>query len=187
MKKLTIAGKGGLGMRPRLIAAAAVPIGMVMPANFLRFECFDRHGRLKWIDEVQNLVVNEGLNDLLSKYFKGSGYTAAWFVGLTDDTPTVAAGDTLASHAGWAEANPYTGNRKTLTLGSVASQSVDNSASPASFAITGSDDVGGAFIASVNSGTSGILYGAAAFSGGDRAVVSGDTLNVTVTLTAAAA
>lgn len=153
-----------------------------------RIEAFDRHGRRKWVEEFDNLVVNEGLDDLLSKYFKGSGYTAAHYVGLTDGSPTAAAGDTLASHAGWSEVTDYDeAARPDLTLGSVSSQSVDNSASKASFTINASVTIGGAFVATDNTkgGTTGTLYGIGAFSA-DRSLGSGDTLNVTVTLTAAA-
>ena len=40
-------------------------------------QCFDADGNLKWEDTFHNLVVNEGLQDLNNKYFKGSAYTAA--------------------------------------------------------------------------------------------------------------
>lgn len=147
--------------------------------------------RRVWQDRVENIVVNTGLDEYLDKTLKGSGYTAAWYVGLTDGTPTVAAGDTMSSHVGWAEVTAYDESvRQTLTLGTVSSQSVDNSASKASFTIsTNSTTVGGAFITSdsTKSGTSGTLLGAGAFSGGDKATDDGDTLNVTATLTMAAA
>lgn len=162
-----------------------IGIGAIKPSTRYRVECVGADGVVKWVEEVDNLVVNAGLNDLLDKYFKGSTYSAAWYVGLKG-AGTIAAADTLASHGGWTEITAYTGNRKPLTLGSVSSQSVNNSGSPASFAINGSATVAGAFIASVDSGTSGVLYGAADFSS-SRAVVNGDTLNVTATLTAASA
>lgn len=158
--------------------------GMIF-RNTYKFECFDKHGNLKWVEEVRNLVTNEGLNDLLNKYLKGSTYTAAWYVGLKG-TGTIAAGDTLASHAGWSEITDYSGNRQALTLGTVSSQSVDNSASKAVFTFTGSASVYGGFVASASTGTSGTLYGAADF-GTSRSVVASDVLNVTVTLTAASA
>lgn len=160
-------------------------IGTVAASTLYRVECIGADGVVKWVEEMRNLVVNAGLNDLLDKYFKGSTYSAAWYVGLKG-AGTIAAGDTLASHGGWSEITDYTGDRKALTLGSVSSQSVNNSGSPASFAINGSATVAGAFIASAATGTSGVLYGAADFSG-SRSVVDGDTLNVTATLTAAAA
>lgn len=152
-------------------------------------ECFGADGKLKWREAFDNLVVNEGLNDSLDKHFKGSSYTAAWYVGLTAGSPTFAAGDTMSSHAGWTESTIYSESvRQTLTLGTVASQSVSNSASKAAFSINGSGTVGGAFVVtnSTKSGTTGTLYGGGAFSGGNRSVASGDTLNVTITLSASA-
>ena len=157
--------------------------------NHYIVECIGPDGKLKWTDEFDNLVTNEGLNDNLDKYLKGSTYTAAFYVGLTDGTPTVNAADTMSSHAGWTEVTDYSeSTREALVLGTVASQSVDNSASKASYSINATATVGGAFITTVNTkgGTTGILYGVGAFSGGDKSVGNGDTLNVTVTCTAAA-
>ncbi len=158
--------------------------------NVYHIECFGPDGRLKWEEKIENLIPDVGLDDILDKYYKGSAYTAAFHVGLTDGTPTTAAADTMASHAGWAEVTAYSeGTRQALTLGTVASQSVDNSASKASFSINGTATVGGAFITTDNTkgGTTGTLGGVGAFTGGDKSVSSGDTLNVTVTLTSASA
>lgn len=158
--------------------------------NVYTIECYGPDGKLKWRDITQNIIPNVGLDDILDKYYKGSAYTAAFYVGLTDGTPTTAAADTMSSHAGWTEVTAYSeGARQTLTLGTVASQSVDNSASKAAFSINGTATVGGAFISTDNTkgGTTGILAGVAAFTGGDRSVANGDTLNVTVTLTQASA
>jgi hypothetical protein len=156
--------------------------------NVYTFECYDKEGKLKWREETPNAVVNVGLDDVLNQYFKGSAYTAAHYVGLKG-TGTIAAADTMSSHAGWTEITGYSeGTREALTLGTVSSQSVDNSASKASFSITGTATVAGAFVTtnSTKGGTTGTLYGAADF-GASRSVENGDTLNVTVTLTAATA
>jgi len=164
-------------------------IGKISLKNRYMIECYDKDGNLKWKDEFHNLVPIVGLNDSLDKHLKGVTYTAAWYVGLTDETPIANANDTMASHAGWTEIVAYSeATRPALTLGIVANGSVDNSASKASFSINGPTTVGGAFIVSVNTkgGTTGILYGIGPFTGGDRAVQNGDTLNVTVTATAAA-
>lgn len=187
---------GKLGGRFGAIAQAGHGMtGLLALENAMRnvyeIECRDRYGNLKWTETIENLVVNEGLDDLLDKYFKGSTYTAAFYVGLTDGTPTFAAGDTMGSHAGWAEVTAYDeAARQDLTLGSVSSQSVDNSASKAQFTInTNATTVGGAFVTtdSTKGGTTGTLYGGGAFSGGDKSTDAGDTLSVTVTLTTAAA
>ena len=179
----------GTDMRPVVEAKTGVSLGAPAMKSHYLVECFDRDGQLKWQEDVENLVVNVGLDDLLDKYFKGSSYTAAHYVGLTDGNPTIAAGDTMSSHAGWAEVADYSQtNRPDLTLGAVSGQSVDNDSNRAEFSINDSATVGGAFVVDNNtkSGTTGVLYGAAAFTA-DRSVADGDTITVTVTLTTAAA
>tara|TARA_R110002126_G_scaffold215444_3_gene361561 strand:- start:1048 stop:1626 length:579 start_codon:yes stop_codon:yes gene_type:complete len=149
--------------------------------------CYGADGELKWETSEPNLVVNQGLQDMNSKYFTASGYTAAWYLGLVTGPAsgtTFAAGDTLASHAGWTEYTDYAGSRKAVTFGTATTADpsvISNTASAASFTISGAGGViAGAFLGSVASGTSGILFSASDFqSPGDRTVVSGDTLNVT--------
>ena len=160
-----------------------------------KIECHDAQGNLKWEESTHNLVVNEGLQDMNNKYFKGSSYTAAWYLGLITGPgsgTTIAAADTLASHSGWTEFTDYSGNRKAVTFGTPTTADpsvVDNSASPSSFSITSSGGVvAGAFLCSVATGTSGVLFSASDFqSPGDRTVVSGDTLTVTYTFSLDAA
>ena len=155
-----------------------------------KIQCHDAQGNLKWEAEAPNLVVNVGLQDMNSKYFTGSAYTAAWYLGLygAGSTNNPAAGDTMSSHAGWTEVTAYSqATRPACTFGvpTTANPSVaTNSASPATFSINATTTVGGAFLTSNNTkgGTTGTLFSASDFtSPGDRAVVSGDTLTVTYT------
>jgi hypothetical protein len=149
-------------------------------------ECYDSLGDIKWQDGFDNLVVNQGLADMNAKYFSGTSYSATWFMGLIDNSPapTLAAADSMSSHAGWTESANYSGARKQLTFGTPtqADPSVI-AASAVSFSITGADTIYGAFVASdsVVGGTSGILFSEGAFSS-VRNVVNGDTLNVTYSL-----
>lgn len=155
--------------------------------HIFHVRCFDKDGKLKWEDTIENTVVNVGLDDILDKYYKGTSYTAAHYVGLTDGTPTFAAGDTMASHSGWAEVTAYSeASRPQFQPGTVSGQSVDNSANKASYSINASATIGGAFLTTDNTkgGTAGTLVGGGAFSGGDKSLSSGDTLEVTVTATA---
>lgn len=158
-------------------------------------ECRDKDGNLKWTAESHNLVVNVGLQDMNAKYFTGSSYTAAWYIGLygAGASNTPAASDTMSSHAGWTEVTDYSqSTRPACTFGvpTTADPSVaTNSASPASFSINGTTTVGGAFLTSnsTKGGTTGTLFSASDFTGGDRSVVSGDTLTVTYTFSLDAA
>ena len=153
--------------------------------------CHGSDGQFKWSDSFHNLVVNEGLQDMNSKYFKGSGYTAAWYLGLVTGPgsgTTYAAGNTLATHAGWTENTAYTttggaGVRAAVTFGTATTADpsvIANTASPSVFTMTSNaQTIAGAFLASVSSGTSGILFSAGDFTGGDKVVDSGDSLSVT--------
>ena len=180
--------KTGNQVGANLEAGAGLSDGARLSSVY-RFECFGVDGNLKWMEEVPNIVVTAGLNELLDKTFKASGFTAAWYVGLVDNASfsAYAAGDIMSSHAGWLESTAYSNaNRPTLTLGSISGGSVNNSAAKASFNINATATIKGAFVVNENTkgGSTGTLYSEASFSA-NRSVISGDTLNVTVTLTAA--
>ena len=159
-----------------------------------KMACYDKDGALKWEAEEDNLVVNTGL-----AYMAGSALTSVtaittWYIGLygAGASNTPAAGDTMASHAGWTEVVPYSNATRvacTFATATTANPSVaTNSASVAAFTINATSTVGGAFLVSnsTKSGSTGTLFSAADFSSpGDRSVVSGDTLNVTYTLSLA--
>jgi hypothetical protein len=172
-------------------AQAAVAGGGVF-----RMQCFDAAGNLKWEAEEHNLVVNVGLKDMNSKYFTGSSYTAAWYVGMygAAGSNTPAASDTMDSHAGWTEVTDYSqSTRPACSFGTATTADpsvITNSGSPATFSINATVTVGGAFLTSDNTkgGSTGILFSASAFaSPGDRNVVSGDTVTVTYTFSLDAA
>lgn len=160
----------------------------VAAGGVFTIQCFDKDGKLKWEAKKHNLVVNEGLQDMNMKYFKGATYTAAWYIGLygaaSSNNPT--ANDTAATHAGFTEVTPYSNaTRPACTFGTATTADpsvISNTASPAQFSINASETVGGAFLISDNTkgGTAGVLFSASDFAApGDRTVASGDTLNVT--------
>jgi len=157
-------------------------------------ECLDKDGNLKWKTSEHNLVVNEGLQSMNTEFFKGSTYTAAFYLGLITGPgsgTTFAAADTLASKA-WTEFTNYAGSRKLVTFGTATTADpsvISNSAAPSAFTISGAGGtVAGAFLSTVSSGTAGILFSESDFqSPGDRVVVAGDTLNVTYTFSLDAA
>ena len=159
--------------------------------GYYTVECIGSDGEVKWTDGIENLVVTEGKAKLFNVNFASGTPTTTWYLGLVEQigawVPDFAVTDTLASHgngtsSGWAETTAYTGSRKTASFTATATNSI--SASAASFIINASITVAGAFLSTVSSGTSGTLYSAGAFTGGNRTVVSGDTINVTYTTSA---
>lgn len=157
-------------------------------------KCFDKDGNLKWEDTFPNVVTTVGKNLALDTYLAGSGYTVVGpFMGLISSVSfsAVDAADTMTSHAGWLEAGnanapTYTSPRKTAAWAAASGGSKALSAA-LSFAITGTGTVKGAFLVygtgavSTIDNTSGVLYSAGLFTGGDKSVVNTDTLNVSYT------
>ncbi len=141
----------------------------------------DKDGNFKWKDEGKNLIVDTGLD-----YFLENDIVAATlYIGLTDGTQTVAAGDTMASHAGWVEITAYDeAVRQTWGQGA-ASGGVTTNASAVTFTANGTTTVGGGFLTTDNTkgGTTGTLFSVKAATEGDRALINLDTLDVTITLT----
>jgi hypothetical protein len=147
-------------------------------------ECLDSQGNVKWSETIKNLVVTVGKNYMLDTTFTGSAYTATWFLGLVNgaSSPTYNAADTMSSHAGWTEFTGYSNaTRPAPSWNAAAAGSKATTAT--AFNINATGTVAGAFMTTSNtiSGTTGTLFSAGNFTGGNRAVSSGDTLNVTYT------
>lgn len=143
---------------------------------------------IEWDRDVgHNLVVDVGLNDLLDKYLAGATYTAAWYMGLISSSgwSAIAAGDTMASHAGWTETSAYSQASRPTTAWSAASGKSKSLSSALTFSINAAVTVKGGFLANnaTKGGTTGILFSAKLFTGGDKAVDNGDTLSVSYTAT----
>ena len=147
---------------------------------------------VKHEETTHNTVVTVGKNLALDTYLAGSSYTVTGpYMGLIGAVSysAIAAADTMSSHSGWTEggttnAPTYTSPRKTISWSSAASGSKSASAIGA-YAITGSGTVKGVFLCfgtgavSTIDNTSGTLYSAGLFTGGDQAVVNTNTVTVT--------
>ncbi len=157
-------------------------------------ECFDAQGNLKWSETIKNLTTNVGRANLMNSYFGNTG-GGAIVMGLKG---TGAAGytDTQASHGSWLEvgnanAPTYSGTRKTPVFAAAtsANPSVLATSAAVTFSMTSSGTVAGAFInvggTSAIDNTTGVLFSAGDFTAGSKVVASGDTINVSYTLSAA--
>lgn len=169
-----------------LISRPTINEGMEVVGAY-HAECYGADGTLKWSEEFPNLVTNVGKNFMLDNALNTSATSATnVYMGLKG-SGTAAAGDTMASHSGWSELN-ITANRATPSFSSASGGSKTTS-SAASFSITaaGPTTVAGVLIVlgstatTSNTSTAGTLFSAGDFSA-SRSVVSGDTLNVTYTV-----
>lgn len=157
--------------------------------------CTDKDGNIKWVDEIINTVMTLGKNSVLDNYLAGSAFTTVGpYMGLISSVSytAIAAADTQASHAGWTEAGvtnapTYTIPRKTCVF-SAASAGAKALSAALSFAITGTGTIKGCFIVTGTGAlttidnTAGTLLSAGLFTGGDKAVVNTDILNVSYSL-----
>ena len=142
-------------------------------------------GSIKWEDLIENLVVTEGKNYILDIGLGNGTQLTTWYVGCTDGTPSVAAGDTMASHVGWSEVTAYDeASRQTWSSAAASAGSKTNSASVATVTCsTNSTTFGGAFLTSNNTkgGSTGTLYAAGAFTA-DKTLDDNETLDITATM-----
>lgn len=146
----------------------------------------------KVIDEeiLKNLVVDQGLNYLLSVSLAAGSQLSSWYLGIFEGNYTPVPTDTAATiAANSTECSAYAGGaRKPWTPGAVASKSVSNSASRGDFVFNATKTIYGAFLisnATIN-GTSGTLFSAARFAT-SKAVVNNDELLLTYTFNASSA
>jgi hypothetical protein len=156
--------------------------------------CYNADGVEKWSDTIENLTTNVGRASLNDAYL-GNTAAGAIVMGLKG-TGSAAYTDTQASHAGWLEvgatnAPTYSGTRKTpaFSASTSANPAVKATSAAVVFSMTGSGTVAGAFInvggSSTIDNTTGVLFSAGDFTAGSKTVTSGDTINVTYTLSAA--
>lgn len=168
-------------------------------------ECIGADGNVKWADTIENLVTTEGKNALLTHALKASSLTQTVVLGLVESTGFSAFGatNTAANITAVGGASPTNGWNEATTsqcaargspsFGSASAGSLATS-SAVSFSMLATATMKGAFLmvksiagtapTTTPGNTSGALYSCGPFSGGDRAVINGDTLNVTYTASA---
>lgn len=142
-----------------------------------------RNGELLGEMHDSNIVVNQGLDHALGVIFSSDTVTpvTAWYIGIFEGNYTPLATDTSANiTANSTECIAYNeAARQAFVEGAVASQTIDNLASKATFTINAVKTVYGAFLVSnsAKSGTTGTLFSASRF-GTQRDVIANDQLLV---------
>jgi hypothetical protein len=176
-----------------VVTRGASSVESVNMSGVYHATCYDSEGNLKWSDTIENTVVTAGKNSLLDVYLRAQTQITTWYFGIISSVSysAIAAGDTPSSHSGWREAGnanapTYSEGVRQTAAWSAASSSSITTSSAASFSITSSGTVKGAFLISVatKDATTGTLYSAGLFTVGDKIVSSGDTINVTYTASA---
>lgn len=146
-------------------------------------------GGQKWVEDWHNIVVNQGLDELLNQTLAAQTQITAWYVALFEANYTILSSTTAANFtANATESTAYSeSTRQAWTANAATStQSVTNSSSKATFSINATKTIYGAALlsASAKSATSGKMYAGGQFAS-SRAVVSGDSLLVQATFTSA--
>lgn len=155
------------------------------------FRCFGPEGDLLWRREIRNVVATVGKNLAFNSFLNGSNYTVTGpYMGLiaAQGFTGVAASDTMTSHPGWLEAGSivlptYNGTRATCIWGPAAN-GIISLATPASYVISGSGLLQGAFIVfgsgavNIIGSTGGTLWSAGSFASGQAFVSVGSTVQV---------
>jgi len=160
-------------------------------AGYCKVVCRGPDGAVKWVEEGKNYVVNEGIDWILTN---DTAASATLYIGLLG-AGTPAAAWTMTEAGGSAGApSDLNGDREVhgeyseatrpaWGQGEPSSQAITN-ATAASFSITGTITVTGAFVSTVSTKNdqTGTLIAAKLFAS-SKAVDNGDTLDVTYTIT----
>ncbi len=174
-----------------VVAVGAVMGEKVRARGIYWAECYGPDGALKWRESFPNTVVTVGKNYLLDNGMAGSAYTAAFYLGLISSTSysAISASDTMSSHAGWLEAGAantpaYSQSTRPAAAWAAASGGSKALSAALSYSITSAGTIKGAFMTtnSTKDGTTGTLFSAGLFTGGDKTVANGDTVNVSYSL-----
>ena len=155
--------------------------------------CRGKNGKVKWRDVIENAIVDSAIDQILDTMFRSFAQiaTASWFMALINNSPapTLADGDTYQAHAGWVEFTGSTEATRPLWGHGAAAAKVMTNAVAVTFSINATATVHGMFICSDNtkgdSGAGPVLWGHGQFTQGNKSVASGDTLEVTYTLSGA--
>ena len=153
-----------------------------LPLNMSQYDVVD-------VAYDHNIVVNEGINNMLAAWLAGGTQTSTWYVSLFSSNSTPLATWTLANYRStlateWTNYSEAT--RPAWQNGAASSQSISNSSTPATFTATAGATIYGAVLCSASnkSGTGDAtgLMAAATRYGTARTLVTSDIASVSYTI-----
>lgn len=143
-----------------------------------------RDGKVIGTYEMDNGIVDAGLNNILDVHFHAGTQITTWYIGLINVAgASYSNADTMASHT-WTEFTNYQGtDRLAWTEGDPAARSITNGTTVDFTIDTAGGTLDGIFITSnqPQGGATGTLWATALFTA-DVPVVIGDTLKITYTV-----
>jgi hypothetical protein len=145
-------------------------------------DAYNKYGRYKWSVKAHNVVMKQGIQNLLDAGFSAGTQVDPWYVGLLASTAVLTTYDLTDLQL----ATEFTGDRPAY-VETRSSETLTNAAAKSTFTCDkDATTVEGALLASSNSmkGTTGILLCAAPFTGGTKVADSGDKLIVTYVFSA---
>lgn len=163
------------------------PVGFIRPGRIAVGGAFGgrliRDGVVIDEFETRNIVVNEGLDHILSVCFTGAPQVTSWYLAPYGNNYVPVSTDKAATIVGNAgEVTKYAGTTRAAFNATEANQQVTNAGGVATFTFNDTATIYGAFLASAGqqNSTQGVLFSAAQFSS-PKNVVSGDQLLLTYT------
>jgi hypothetical protein len=161
------------------------------------FVCIDKNGDIKWMDESDNVVTNQGKNNMLDTYLGNTQVPTPMYMSLIVAGAATSTSTYLASTVQEITGNVVTSGTRPLMTWTAASTGA-KSANTTSFSILASATIignmvvtsnisaagpGGTLSTNVNAVGNTVILGATLFSssnftGGSKNVSNGDTLNV---------
>ena len=155
-------------------------------SGYYEITCNDKDGNFKWFDDIHNLITTEGLNHLLNSTLGGATQLTVWYM-APYTVGAIGAGSTYAVPVVTESPNYDEASRPAWTEGAAAAGVMTNGTAVV-MTWNSTDTVNGielmSFATKNNTAEGGAkLFSQGAFTGGAKAMTSGDTLNITYTVT----
>lgn len=148
---------------------------------------YDKDWNLKEETTDRNTITTQGHNKILGVMFNAATQISTWYIGLFETNTTPSTATTYATPV-FTECTAYSELvRQTFTESAPTGGSLDNSANKASFTMSTTKTLYGAFLCSATTkgdtiAAGAVIYAASKFAA-SKSVINGDIIKITVTVT----